>query len=78
MFSLIGDLLDTVDRSLNRAYVVEVEHGRLSATGYFLSPTSCMRSKTRLCRPRVVTDQSPIFQLPSVLSRRKGDLRRPL
>ena len=43
-FALIGNLLDTVDRGRKRAYVVKVEHGRLSATGYLLSSTSCMRS----------------------------------
>ena len=58
---------DTVDRGSKRANVVEVEHGQLSATGYFLSATSCMRSEACLCRPRVVTGQSPIFQLPLVL-----------
>ena len=57
-FALIGNLLDTVDRCRKRAYVEEVEHGRLSATGYFLSTTSCMWSKAHLRRPRVVTDQS--------------------
>ena len=43
-FALIGNLLDTVDRGHKRAYIVEVEHGRLSATGYYLSATSRMRS----------------------------------
>ena len=34
-FALIGNFWDTVDRGRKRAYVVEVELVRLSATGYF-------------------------------------------
>ena len=56
-FALIGNFLDTVDRCRKNAYVacilvkldpvnrqLVVENGRLSATGYFLSATSFMRS----------------------------------
>ena len=43
-FALIGNFLNIVDRGRKRASVAVCEHGRLLATGYFISATSCMRS----------------------------------
>ena len=67
--------------SFNRQLVVETEHARLSATGYFLSASS--RQLVLCGRKHAYVDlklwligrrQWPIFQLQLLLSRRKGDL----